>query len=757
MTPRRTRLFVRDSWLMMPGYLGLVLAILAGIYALEYDIEMKKATVPMVTVLLVNAAISFAWVCGTSAARRVAHIARLCAAAAVPLFLNRSFFEIYTALQAEADANHLMALLVGWVAIMSVLTIGSRFVGYRIPLATPLVPALSFFGLLNSASVNTVTEVCFLIFAAACVFVVSWTHHASDGAIKRDLLERASQSGDAAASLLVAQMGKWQDEDSLVGAVTARRHRTRAALAVTGGYWLATTVWFGVFMVAALLLYQPVQAYLPAVIRDRGRSLRSQIARLNDWRGSQAIVELKSGVPSLSDTEIFTIEARQPIPPLWRGRVYELYSGSQWLDIRRNNCELRYLNDKEFSAVSPSNTDPYPRNKKLLRSEQEFEADVYTVEAPYRSIFAPAEVIGLHGDWTYVEVDDNGVLRAPGSYVLLPPYAVRARLKEPQQARLFKAPGLSAGQMKLWRKNRMRATTLEVIPDNPAARALIEKIASEIVSGSLGGGKPLTPQAKVQAIRDYLTSNCRYSLTAPAAPPRQDAVVYFLTESRVGACDMFASAMTLLLRAMKVPARFVTGYLAVGKVRVSYREPLSGGAKSQEGRHAIVVREKDAHAWVEYYIPGAGWLSVDPTQDNRTTDVPLNDRMSRFNIQPVLWLFPLAGLALAAIGLVWNSYVRQPPANEQERESVNAGRISAAYRQARKAFRKIAPPDRSQTPREYEAMVECSSVPDSAKQEFAALTSLYVEARFNANPPEVSDKDLNDAVRRLRRSLRRRS
>jgi hypothetical protein len=78
----------------------------------------------------------------------------------------------------------------------------------------------------------------------------------------------------------------------------------------------------------------------------------------------------------------------------------------------------------------------------------------------------------------------------------------------------------------------------------------------------------------------------------------KDPVGEFVFDKRRGYCEYFASAAALLLRLEGVPARYVVGY----SVRPS----------NLEGGH-YVVREADAHAWVEAWIEGKGWVEVDPT------------------------------------------------------------------------------------------------------------------------------------------------
>lgn len=77
-----------------------------------------------------------------------------------------------------------------------------------------------------------------------------------------------------------------------------------------------------------------------------------------------------------------------------------------------------------------------------------------------------------------------------------------------------------------------------------------------------------------------------------------DSIDDFLFNSRSGFCAHYAGAMTFVLRAAGIPARVVAGY--------------QGGELNPDGQY-LSVRQFDAHAWVEYWQPGIGWRSVDPT------------------------------------------------------------------------------------------------------------------------------------------------
>jgi transglutaminase-like putative cysteine protease len=88
-----------------------------------------------------------------------------------------------------------------------------------------------------------------------------------------------------------------------------------------------------------------------------------------------------------------------------------------------------------------------------------------------------------------------------------------------------------------------------------------------------------------------------YTLRPPAlasANPVDD----FLFDTRRGFCEHFASAFTTLMRAAGIPARVVTGY--------------QGGELNWVDQR-MTVRQSDAHAWSEVWLPGEGWTRVDPT------------------------------------------------------------------------------------------------------------------------------------------------
>lgn len=97
---------------------------------------------------------------------------------------------------------------------------------------------------------------------------------------------------------------------------------------------------------------------------------------------------------------------------------------------------------------------------------------------------------------------------------------------------------------------------------------------------------------------DHFSHNFTYSLDTDNGT---DQLSGFLYETRSGHCALFATAMTLAMREMGIPARYVTGYVAEGP-----GEPLKDGFK-------YILTERQLHAWTEVYFEGIGWVAFDPT------------------------------------------------------------------------------------------------------------------------------------------------
>src|SRR5437899_8503685 len=147
---------------------------------------------------------------------------------------------------------------------------------------------------------------------------------------------------------------------------------------------------------------------------------------------------------------------------------------------------------------------------------------------------------------------------------------------------------------------RIRARYLQL----PAISPRLRRLAADLTAGAV------SPYQRAEAIRRYLQHGFTYTLQAPLLPDRADAVDEFLFVTHQGSCELFASALAVLLRAAGIPARLVTGY-------------TTGSYNVFTGYYD--VRNSDAHAWVEMFQPGAGWIEMEATPGF----VPSSDTVGR--------------------------------------------------------------------------------------------------------------------------------
>lgn len=187
------------------------------------------------------------------------------------------------------------------------------------------------------------------------------------------------------------------------------------------------------------------------------------------------------------------------------------------------------------------------------------------------------------------------------------------------------------------------------LPDgyNPRTLALAQQLRQNAPAGAPPDARQLSQQVLSMFRRDTFS----YTLQPPLAG--RDMVDDFLFTSKAGFCEHYAGAYVVLMRAMGVPARVVTGYQG-GEMN-----PLDG---------YLTVRQSDAHAWAEIWIPSQGWRRVDPTGAVAPERIARNlaralPAPSAFGFQfialqndPDSWLAQLR-FRYAALNNSWNQWV----------------------------------------------------------------------------------------------------
>ncbi len=167
---------------------------------------------------------------------------------------------------------------------------------------------------------------------------------------------------------------------------------------------------------------------------------------------------------------------------------------------------------------------------------------------------------------------------------------------------------------------------------------------------------PLSAEQAQQLSNAVLTRfrNQDYHYTLEPPLTGANAVDDFLFTTRAGFCEHYAGAYVVLMRAMGVPARVVTGYQG------GERNPVDG---------YLTVRQSDAHAWAEIWSQQAGWQRVDPTAAVAPERVERNlaralPPTAPFGLAPLLnlqndpdsWLAQLR-FAYGALNNSWNQWV----------------------------------------------------------------------------------------------------
>jgi transglutaminase-like putative cysteine protease len=287
-------------------------------------------------------------------------------------------------------------------------------------------------------------------------------------------------------------------------------------------------------------------------------------------------------------TTVLTIRAPHT-PYYWRATVLERFDGTRWLeDVRPESIrEKRRLN-------------PAPRKlADLLRQEVTVAAleDNHVIgasmpitnglagQAAYEGQGVFRVIGGLHRDQHY-SVYSYAPRPTPQELVGVPPTYPR-ELTRPR-SELDVAPGVTAPPFAVpGRDIRMaRKLTGRLLP-----YAQLYERAQQVA------GKTTSPYAAVVALETWFRSSGGFTYSEQPGPtPGLPPLVGFVIDRKTGYCQHFAGSMALMLRLLGIPARVAAGFLP-GRYHGDFWE----------------VTDHDAHAWVEVWFRGFGWLPFDPT------------------------------------------------------------------------------------------------------------------------------------------------
>jgi transglutaminase-like putative cysteine protease len=306
----------------------------------------------------------------------------------------------------------------------------------------------------------------------------------------------------------------------------------------------------------------------------------------------------------LGDEVMFRVRAAAPA--YWRAYTLQRYSGQSWTRIARAAQPIPPV------SVGLTEQGEGPASGTLPQSffiERPLPAEVLAAY-PVQELYFPARGLILV---------ETGTIHSPVPLRKGINYSAVSAVRDLSPQRLRTASTVYSS---------LHAQDLEV-PSSVPRR--VAQLASQVSAGGT------TEYDRVHAITEYLRTNYRYSLDTPRLPSDADAVDQFLFHDRVGFCEQFASALTVMLRTQGIPARMAVGY-STGE-----RDNLTG---------SFTVRAHDAHAWVEVLFPGIGWVPFDASPGFSAmpaNQLPAHWLLSDFS--PQLALTSLGGLPGGATGV----------------------------------------------------------------------------------------------------------
>jgi transglutaminase-like putative cysteine protease len=298
-------------------------------------------------------------------------------------------------------------------------------------------------------------------------------------------------------------------------------------------------------------------------------------------------------------------------------------------NLRWRGVALDYFENQTWRKSRPQFSEPFTKNERdvfqfdnVKNTDNLITQTIYLEPLETPILFTLARPVALQGNFQIISKDQEGSLLAPRVNVGRISYKVVSDSSLPSVTELKKddSPYLSTAKRYLQ------------LPDNFDRR--IEALTRDIIEKA--GAKTRYEQAK--AVENYLKNSFGYSLEMKAGGA--DPLADFLFNVREGHCEYFASALVLMLRTQGIAARVVNGFQS---------------GEYNETADVFVVRQRDAHSWVEVYFPKEKvWIPFDGTpsagQFEQGTSSSLTSKFNKL---------------LEALETYWIQYVVSYDNNEQ--------------------------------------------------------------------------------------------
>ncbi len=307
----------------------------------------------------------------------------------------------------------------------------------------------------------------------------------------------------------------------------------------------------------------------------------------------------------------------------WRGMAFDRFDGRAWSLSDPLRVPVRRTRQGYYLVAPLRSGDPTLISEVLL---EPIGTDV---------IFGPPRVIEVHGQFAGLAKDVSGGLS------LLSPPTARLRYLVASQPEQVREAVLRRPVRPTDYPPDVREIYLQLPEVSPRLRALASQLTADTA----------TPYDAVRAVEQYLATNIRYSLDLRQGSGL-DPLDEFLFARKAGNCEYFAASLAVLLRLSGVPARVVNGF--------------QHGEWNEVGQY-FIVRQRDAHSWVEVFFPVAGWVTFDPTPR-----APFEARV----FGESGWL----GKTFDTVRMRWSRYVIEYSLSDQATAALSLRRQSLAFR-----------------------------------------------------------------------------
>jgi transglutaminase-like putative cysteine protease len=319
----------------------------------------------------------------------------------------------------------------------------------------------------------------------------------------------------------------------------------------------------------------------------------------------------------LSTAAVF--EAPGSSPAYWQAAIFSDFDGTRWTASGPLTPWASSANEAQTPPAGAAQSAGEVDHTYLVR---------VLAATPLDVVIAPGRPVGYLGPGT-VDVDHDGTAFLDGGPVgktSADTYQVVSAVPRDESTAALTAasavPPTGAAADNQW---------LALPPDLPNRVVALAASVTSAADGRLSA---------VNAVEDYLRAHEKYTLNSPQPARGEDAVDDFLFVSHVGFCEQFATAAVVMLRSQGIAARLVTGYVG-GSLTTDAGERVFSGT--------------DAHAWVQVFYPGVGWVNSDPTAGSVVQASTPSTRQRIDSWLKRLWHEVPAGRwgALAAIGLAF--------------------------------------------------------------------------------------------------------